>query len=422
MKNKTSGVQNLASRAKEASRGLASISTTNKNQALGAIAENLDNHREEIKKANRKDLKSGRDNDLSEALLDRLKLTDDRIDGMIEGVRQVQQLEDPVGEIIEMKKRPNGLKVGRQRVPLGVIGIIYESRPNVTVDAAVLCLKSGNCTLLRGGSEAKHSNYLLIDLIQEAIKPHLPDNCIQILRNQDHGLVDEMLALDDYIDVIIPRGGEGLIDMVSKKSTIPVIKHYKGVCHTYVSADADLEEARKICINAKTQRPAVCNAMETLVLDQNMPDNWIKKILSDLTEKDVELRCDSYLLDLIEDTELEATEANTSDWDEEYLDLILSVKSVNGLQEAIEHINRHASNHSDAILTKIYSEAEQFLNKIDSAAVYVNASTRFTDGFEFGLGAEIGISTERLHARGPMGLRELTIPKYVIYGQGQVRN
>ncbi|MGM0380369.1 MAG: glutamate-5-semialdehyde dehydrogenase [bacterium] len=421
MKNEVSGVESLASRAKEASRGLASVSTEDKNLALKAIAENLDNHREEIKKANQKDLKTGRDSGLSEALLDRLKLTEARIDGMIDGVRQVQQLEDPVGEIIEMKKRPNDLKIGRQRVPLGVIGIIYESRPNVTVDAAVLCLKSGNCTLLRGGSEAKHSNYLLIDLIQEAIRDHLPDNCVQILRNQDHALVDEMLALDDYIDVIIPRGGEGLIEMVSEKSKMPVIKHYKGVCHVYISNNADLEMARKISINAKTQRPAVCNAMETLVLDRQMPDEWVKKILADLAEENVELRCDSYLLDLLEDTPLEAVEASPEDWDEEYLDLILSVKSVEGSNEAIDHINRHASNHSDAIVTENYSEAEQFLNEIDSAAVYVNASTRFTDGYEFGLGAEIGISTERLHARGPMGLRELTIPKYVIYGQGQIR-
>ncbi len=422
MSEEISGVESLAKRAREASRGLASLSTEAKNRALEAIAQNLDDHREEIKKANRKDLQAGRDSGLSEALLDRLELTDARIDSMVDGVRQVRQLEDPVGEILEMKKRPNGLKIGRQRIPLGVIGIIYESRPNVTVDAAILCLKSGNCTLLRGGSEAKHSNYLLVDLIQEAIRPHLPDNSIQILRNQDHDLVDEMLGLDDYVDVIIPRGGEGLIEMVAQKSTMPVIKHYKGVCHTYVSAAADLEMAREICVNAKTQRPAVCNAMETLVVDRELPDDWIVKILADLEQENVELRCDSYLRDLLHDTNIETVEVEPADWDKEYLDLTVSVKSVTGITEAIEHINRHASNHSDAILTENYSEAERFLNEIDSAAVYVNASTRFTDGYEFGLGAEIGISTERLHARGPMGLRELTIPKYVIYGQGQTRS
>ncbi len=415
-------ISELAQQAKQASRKLASASTLDKNEALARLAQLLDENRERIKSANKKDLAAGREDGLSDALLDRLMLNNERIDSMIDGLHKIIDLEDPVGELIEQVKRPNGLKIGRQRVPLGVIGIIYESRPNVTVDAAALCLKSGNCTLLRGGSEARHSNYLLVDLIQEAFGDLLPAKAVQILRDQDHSLVDEMLRLDNFIDVIIPRGGEGLIKMVSEKSTIPVIKHYKGVCHTYVSNAADLEMARKICLNAKTQRTGVCNAMETLLLHDQLPDKFIRELFEALAERGVELRVDADLKNRIEDDKFELNPVSKDDWDTEYLDYILSVGLVETTDEAISHVNRHGSNHSDAIVTENYSEAEAFLDQVDSAAVYVNASTRFTDGGEFGLGAEIGISTERLHARGPMGLRELTIPKYVIHGQGQVRS
>ncbi len=413
----------LARRADEAARELASLPSREKNEALDRIARLLDERRSSIIEANKKDLETGRREGLSEALLDRLRLTPDRIDGMIDGIRQVRELPDPVGEIDSLTRRPNGLKIGRQRVPLGVIALIYESRPNVTVDASVLCLKAGNATLLRGGSEARHSNYLLVDLLQEATEGVLPEGTVQILRDQDRSLVNQMLKLDESIDVVIPRGGEGLIEAVAEQSTIPVIKHHKGVCHTYVSREADPEMARSICLNAKTQRTSVCNAMETLLLDRELDDEVIRSILGDLRERDVELRAGPDLRERVrEQPELELVPADESDWDREYLDLVLSVRLVDGLDGALDHLHRYGSNHSDAIVTENYSEAERFLNEVDSAAVYVNASTRFTDGYEFGLGAEIGISTERLHARGPMGLRELTIPKYVIYGSGQVRS
>ncbi|MFP4687787.1 MAG: glutamate-5-semialdehyde dehydrogenase [bacterium] len=411
-----------AKNARQAARTLAAASTEVKNRALEAIAVKIESNKEKIQKINQKDIEAGKKQGLSDALLDRLLLTPERITGMVEGIRQVKQLTDPVGEVLEMQRRPNGLKIGRQRVPLGVIGIIYESRPNVTVDAAVLCLKSGNCTILRGGSEAQHSNYFLVDIIQEAISPHLPATAVQIMRSQAHSLVDKMLKMDRSIDIIIPRGGENLIRMVTEKSTIPVIKHYKGVCHTYVSEQADKKMAKKICVNAKTQRPGVCNAMETLVLNKNLPLDFIKDLLATLHQAGVQLKVDGWLVDLLAGSTIPLEKASESDWNNEYLDLILNVKTVADLSEAIDHINTYASNHSDAIITENYSEAERFINEVDSAAVYVNASTRFTDGFEFGLGAEIGISTERLHARGPMGLRELTIPKYIIYGQGQIRS
>lgn len=414
--------QKLAEQADTASRQLASASTNQKNQALEAIANRLNDSRKEIIEANKKDLEYGRKEGLSEALLDRLRLTPDRIDGMIDGIRQVIDLPDPVGEIDSMKRRPNGLKIGQQRVPLGVISLIYESRPNVTVDATVLCLKSGNATLLRGGSEARHSNYLLVDLMQEALIDHLPEASVQILRDQDHDLVDELLTLDDHIDVVIPRGGEGLIEAVNDQATMPVIKHHKGVCHTFVSRHADQDMANSICLNAKTQRTSVCNAMETLLLDRGRSDEQKLELLSNLDREGVELRVGSSLLDRFSDhPDLEVHPATDDDWDEEYLDMILSVREVDGLEGALDHVHQYGSNHSDAIVTEDYSEAETFLNEVDSAAVYVNASTRFTDGYEFGLGAEIGISTERLHARGPMGLRELTVSKYVVYGDGQIR-
>lgn len=411
-------VTELAEQARDAYRTLSTLDTNAKNDALKSIADALKNRREDILAANEKDLENGREAGLTDALLDRLQLTPDRLDGMVDGIHDVISLEDPVGEVIESTRRPNGLKVGRQRVPLGVIGMIYESRPNVTVDASVLCLKSGNSILLRGGSEAQHTNYLLVDIMQNAINRHLPEASVQILRDQSHDLVDEMLSLDDLIDVIIPRGGETLIETVADKSTIPVIKHYKGVCHVYVSDGADRSMAHDICLNAKTQRTSVCNAMETLLLNENIEDDFVETLLEDLADKGVELRADSKLMDRADALDLEP--ADQADWDTEYLDKILSVKTVGGLDAAIDHINTHG-NHSDAIVTDRYEESQQFIDRVDSAAVYVNASTRFTDGYEFGLGAEIGISTDRLHCRGPMGLRELTIPKYTIFGEGQVR-
>lgn len=422
MSKRAVDIPTLTRRAREAYHELARTDTEAKNRALEAIAEKLQDNRDRIKQANQRDLGQGKEQGLTDSLLDRLELSDDRINGMIDGIRQVISLDDPVGEIIEMKKRPNGLKVGRQRVPLGVIGMIYESRPNVTVDASVLCLKAGNATVLRGGSEARHSNYLLVDLIQEAISDYLPETSVQILRDQDHDLVGELLTQDEDVDVIIPRGGEKLIRAVAEQSTIPVIKHYKGVCHTYVSDKADLEMARDIVLNAKTQRTSVCNAMETLLLHEELPQPFVEELLNELEKRGVELRVDSNLFDQLDGTSLNLNEATEEDWNTEYLDWILSVKQVNSTTRAIDHINQYGSNHSDAIVTGSYEESERFLNEVDSAAVYVNASTRFTDGYEFGLGAEIGISTERLHARGPMGLRELTLPKYVIYGQGQTRN
>lgn len=413
-------VTSRAEASRNAARELANLDTGVKNDALRNLAEVLDENRDDILEANQRDMASARDDGLSDAKLDRLKLTSDRIDGMIDGIRDVTQLNDPVGEVLEVNKRPNGLKVGRQRVPLGVVGMIYESRPNVTVDAGILCLKSGNTILLRGGSEAQNTNYLLVDLMQEALSGHLPENSVQILRDQSHDLVDDMLELDDYIDVVIPRGGERLIETVAEKSTIPVIKHYEGICHVYVSDQADPEMARDICLNAKTQRTSVCNAMETLLLHEELSGDLDRKILQDLREENVELRVDETLRNR-HAAEMSLRAASEEDWATEYLDSVLSVRTVSGLEDAIDHINTYG-NHSDAIVTESYRESEEFLDRVDSAAVYVNASTRFTDGYEFGLGAEIGISTDRLHCRGPMGLRELTIPKYVVHGQGQVRN
>lgn len=420
MTTRTTDVKELSQQARKAYRTLSSLDSNTKNAALESIADALRQRRDDILAANEQDLENGRKQGLVDHMLDRLQLTPDRLDGMIDGIRDVIGLEDPVGEVIRSTRRPNGLKVGQQRVPLGVIGLIYESRPNVTVDAAVLCLKSGNSILLRGGSEAKNTNYLLVDIMQDAVEGHIPRSSVQILRDQDHARVNRMLSLDDLIDVIIPRGGEKLIETVAEKSTIPVIKHYTGICHVYVSDGADLSMAHDICLNAKTQRTSVCNAMETLLLNENLEDDFVNELFRDLADEDVELRVDSNLLQRSDRFDVQVEEAQPEDWDTEYLDSILSVKTVSDLDGAIAHINEHG-NHSDAIVTDRYRESQDFIDRVDSAAVYVNASTRFTDGYEFGLGAEIGISTDRLHCRGPMGLRELTIPKYTIFGEGQVR-
>jgi glutamate-5-semialdehyde dehydrogenase len=408
----------LAETAKEASREIAWLSTDEKNAALLSMAGLLERSREEIEEANRKDLAAGEKAGLSAALLDRLRITPERLRAMADGLRDVAALDDPVGRVIDERIRPNGLVITRVRDPIGVIGIIYESRPNVTVDAAGLCLKSGNAVILRGGKEAIHSNLVLAGILRRAMEDTaLPVDALQIVSVIDREVVGELLKMDQFIDLIIPRGGKSLIRAVVEGSTIPVIKHYQGICHIYVAASADFEMALDIVENAKTQRPGVCNAVETLLVDKRIMDTFLPKVKARLSGKGVELRgCDvtRAILPGIK----AAVEA---DWKEEYLDLILSVKVADGVAAAVEHINTYGSRHSDAIITGEEKEAEYFVRRVDSAAVYVNASTRFTDGGEFGLGAEIGISTDKLHARGPMGLEELTTYKYVIRGEGQIR-
>ena len=408
----------LARAARAASRKIAVLSTEEKNRALLVMAGLLEESRDEIDLANRKDLAAGVKTGLSPALLDRLRITPDRLQAMAEGLRGVAVLEDPVGKIIDQRTRPNGLVITRVRDPIGVIGIIYESRPNVTVDAAGLCLKSGNAVILRGGKEAIHSNLVLAGILRRAVEDtSFPVDALQIVNVIDRAVVGELLKLDQYIDLIIPRGGESLIRAVVESSTIPVIKHYKGICHIYVAATAYFNMALAIVDNAKTQRPGVCNAVETLLVDKEIAATFLPQLRTRLAAGNVELRgCDDTRAILPE-----IKRAEESDWYEEYLDLILSIKVVEGVDEAIRHINTYGSHHSDAIITRDEAEAKLFTRRVDSAAVYVNASTRFTDGGEFGLGAEIGISTDKLHARGPMGLEELTTYKYVVRGEGQIR-
>lgn len=408
----------LAERARKASREIASISSEDKNMALLAMADQLEESRDEIEKANLKDLEKGEKNGLSSALLDRLRITPPRLKGMADGLRDVAALEDPVGGVIDERVRPNGLVITRVRDPIGVIGIIYESRPNVTVDAAGLCLKSGNAVILRGGKEAINSNLILAEILRRSMKDtSLPVDALQIVNVIDRAVVSELLKMDRFIDLIIPRGGESLIRAVVESSTIPVIKHYQGICHIYVAASASLEMALEIVDNAKTQRPGVCNAVETLLVDEKIAADFLPMVRERLSGKGVELRGCPVTRSIIPGIKA-AVEA---DWREEYLDLILSVRVVNGVSEAVEHINTYGSHHSDAIIAFNEEETNYFIRRVDSAAVYLNASTRFTDGGEFGLGAEIGISTDKLHARGPMGLEELTTYKYVVWGRGQVR-
>ncbi|MCD6406444.1 glutamate-5-semialdehyde dehydrogenase [Candidatus Aerophobetes bacterium] len=408
----------MAKKAKKASKVLATLPSEEKNKALEEMALAIEKNTEKIKEENAKDIQEAKEKGLSSALIDRLALTDKRIASLSKSLRQIISLEDPVGKIESMWKRPNGLFVGKMVVPLGVIGIIYESRPNVTVDAASLCLKAGNAVLLRGGSEAIRSNCILVDILNEALKKtKVPPESIQLVRTTSREAVMQMLKLDEYIDVIIPRGGESLIRAVVENSTIPVIKHYKGVCHVFVEREADLKMAEEICFNAKVQRPGVCNAMETLLVDKEIAKSFLPKMIERFKEAKVEIRGDEKVREIVPDVK----PATEEDWFTEYLDLILSVKVVDGLEEAIEHINYYGSHHSDAIVTNNYSKAKKFLQEVDSAAVYVNASTRFTDGGEFGMGAEIGISTQKLHARGPMGIKELTSYKFIILGEGQIR-
>jgi len=405
-------------KAKEASRVLANTSTDIKDRALLNIAKKLEESLEEIISINNKDMEKGREDGLTKALLDRLALNEKRINGMAKGLREVAQLEDPVGEVMGIKRRPNGLEVGKVRVPLGVIGIIYEARPNVTVDVAGLCLKAGNAVLLRGGSEAFNSNQILTKIIQDAIvEVGLPKESVQLVGTTDRVAVGVMFKMNDYLDVLIPRGGAGLIQRVVKESSVPVIETGVGNCHVYVDASADLDMALEIIYNAKTDRPAVCNAAETLLVHKNIAGKFLPLIYKKFSENNVELRGCTASRKIIPDIK----RATEDDWYEEYLDYIMAVKVVGSIDDAINHIYKYGSKHSESIVTSNYNDANKFLKEIDAAAVYVNASTRFTDGGQFGLGAEIGISTQKLHARGPMGLKELTSTKFIIRGDGQIR-
>ncbi|MBR2401278.1 MAG: glutamate-5-semialdehyde dehydrogenase [Lachnospiraceae bacterium] len=402
------------------------LDTNTKNKVLAKVADALVKDSAYILSENEKDLKNGRENGMAEGLLDRLMLTEERISQMAEGLRQIVALDDPIGEVLSMKVRPNGLKVGKKRVPLGVVGIIYEARPNVTADAFGLCFKTGNVVILKGGSDAICSNIAIVNVIRKALREaKVAETAISLIESTDRETATAFMKMNEYVDVLIPRGGAGLIKTVVNQATIPVIETGTGNCHIFVDESADLDMAIDIIMNAKTQRIGVCNACESLVIHENVIDALIPQLLTCLQTKSVEVRCDEKIKACAEAQEKlkpalvkEATEA---DWGTEYLDYILSAKTVADIDEAIAHINRYNTGHSEAIITNDYNHAEQFLNEIDAACVYVNASTRFTDGFEFGFGAEIGISTQKLHARGPMGLEALTSTKYVIYGNGQTR-
>jgi len=402
------------------------LDTNTKNQVLTKVADTLVKDSAYILTENEKDLKNGRANGMAEGLLDRLMLTEDRIGQMAEGLRQIVALEDPIGEVLSMKVRPNGLKIGKKRVPLGVVGIIYEARPNVTADAFGLCFKTGNVVILKGGSDAIYSNIAIVNVIRKALREaKVPETAISLIESTDRETATAFMKMNEYVDVLIPRGGAGLIKAVVNQATIPVIETGTGNCHIFVDESADLDMAIDIIMNAKTQRIGVCNACESLVIHENVIEALIPQLLTRLQTKSVEVRCDEKIKACANaQEELNQTlvkEATEADWGTEYLDYVLSAKTVSGIDEAIAHINRYNTGHSEAIITNDYNHAEQFLNEIDAACVYVNASTRFTDGFEFGFGAEIGISTQKLHARGPMGLEALTSTKYVIYGNGQTR-
>ena len=405
-------------RARGAARHVARADTGTKNAALFALAQLLLDERKAILAANAEDMRAGRAAKLDAAMLERLELNDARIDAMADGVRQVAGLPDPIGEMTDMKLRPSGIQVGRMRVPLGVVGIIYESRPNVTADAASLCLKSGNAAILRGGSEAMNSNQAIARCIQRALRDAgLPEDAVQVLTITDRSAVGAMVSMPEYIDVVIPRGGKGLVAAVSNGARVPVIKHLDGVCHVFIDADADLDKAIPICVNAKTQRYGTCNTMETLLVDAPIADRVLPKLAQIYREAGVELRGCERTRRLVS----EARPATDADWSEEYLAPVLAVKIVDGLDAAIDHITRYGSAHTDAIVTENYTRARRFLREVDSSSVMVNASTRFADGYEYGLGAEIGISTDKFHARGPVGLEGLTSQKWVVLGDGNVR-
>ncbi|MCF6217932.1 MAG: glutamate-5-semialdehyde dehydrogenase [Gammaproteobacteria bacterium] len=408
----------LGEKARAASRILNRTETGDKNRALLAIADALEAKREFLKSENAKDLSAGKASGLDAAMLDRLALTDEGISQMAEGIRQIAALADPVGEIADMKYLPSGLQVGKMRVPLGVVGIIYESRPNVTADAAALCLKSGNAAVLRGGKEAIHSNKAIAAAIQEGLdKVGLPTSLVQVLETTDRAAVAEMITLPKYIDVIIPRGGKGLIEAISKGASVPVIKHLDGICHIYIDDQADIEKALRVSFNSKTQRYGTCNTLENLLVAEGIAEQVLPELCGMYQEKGVELRgCET-----TRNVVANINPATDEDWDTEYLAPILSIKVVKDLDEAIEFINEHSSGHTESIITENYTRARRFLREIDSSSVMINASTRFADGFEYGLGAEIGISTDKFHARGPVGLEGLTSQKYVVFGDGQIR-
>jgi glutamate-5-semialdehyde dehydrogenase len=411
-------VVSKAKQAKKAARKLAHIGSEIKNKALLEMADELEKQTKQILAANEQDMDYGREHELPESLLDRLLLTEERIKGMADGLREVAKFDDPIGEVLGMKKRPNGLKIGEVRVPLGVIGIIYEARPNVTADAAGLCLKAGNAVLLRGGSNAINSNKAITNaLAKAAVQAGLPEGSVQLVESTDREAVQVMFKLNEYLDVLIPRGGAGLIQAVVQNSTVPVIETGVGNCHTYVDGEADLEMAKRIVINAKCQRPGVCNSMETLLVNQDIAEEFLPVIVKELKQKDTLVKGCAKVQEIVAEVEL----ATEEDWEAEYLDYILAIKVVKDIDEALEHIDKYSSKHSEAIITENYTKAHKFLDLIDAAAVYVNASTRFTDGGQFGLGAEIGISTQKLHARGPMGVNQLTTNKFIIFGDGQIR-
>lgn len=414
----SSYMQDVGVKARQAGSAIALADTQQKNQALVYIAEAINASRAVLMKENQKDLVAGRNKGLDEALLDRLELTEDRIDGMIEGLDQVAGLPDPIGEISDMNYRPSGIQVGKMRVPLGVIGIIYESRPNVTVEAASLCLKSGNAAVLRGGSEAVHSNQAIAACVKKGLaRAGLSEDVVQVLEITDRDAVGKMISMPEYIDIIIPRGGKGLIERISHEATVPVIKHLDGICHVYLDDECDHEKAVNIAINAKTHRYGTCNTMETLLVASSVASELLPRLSEAYTEKSVELRvCEKAKLMLPE-----ANSAEEIDWETEYLGPILAIKIVESMQEAIEHINRYSSQHTESIVTENYTKARIFLRAVDSSSVMINASTRFADGFEYGLGAEIGISTDKIHARGPVGLEGLTSQKYIVLGDGHIR-
>lgn len=404
-------------KARVAARVIASAPTALKNKALLAIAAELDKSRITLVAENQKDLNAGKANGLDAAMLDRLAVKPATIDSMIEGLRQVAALPDPCGEITDMSYRPSGIQVGKMRVPLGVVGIIYESRPNVTIDAASLCLKSGNAAILRGGSEAIHSNRAIATCLQAGLKAvGLPNDVVQVVETTDRAAVGELIAMPQFVDVIVPRGGKGLIERISNDAKVPVIKHLDGICHVYIDSKADLDKAFAISLNAKTHRYGVCNAMETLLVDEQVAAAILPRLAAAFTEKGVELRGCEKTRALIS-----ANAATDEDWATEYLAAVLSIKVVSGLDDAIDHITRYSSQHTEAIVTEDYTRARRFITEVDSSSVMVNASTRFADGFEYGLGAEIGISTDKIHARGPVGLEGLTSQKWIVFGDGHIR-
>ena len=413
-------MQTVGKQARQAASVLAGATTLAKNNALSAIYTALENSQPQILAANQIDMSKGRDNQLDSALLDRLELNPTRFKGMLQGLKDVISLVDPIGEITDLAFRPTGIQIGKMRVPLGVVGMIYESRPNVTLEAASLALKSGNAIILRGGSEALNSNQAIAEAIQHGLKAAgLPETCVQVINTTDRAAVGQLITMSEYVDVIVPRGGKGLIERITNEATIPVIKHLDGNCHVFVEAQADLHKALPIALNSKTHRNGVCNAMETLLVDEKIAEEFLPRIAELYAEKNVELRGCINVQKILGNTVKPASE---EDWYEEYLGPILAVKIVTGIEEAIQHINKYGSHHTDAIITENFSLARQFLTRVDSSSVMVNASTRFADGFEYGLGAEIGISTDKIHARGPVGLEGLTSQKWIVLGDGQIRH